>query len=126
MQVPELPRWAGPVGVGLEAAGLALRAWSMLTLGHSYTRTLQTSTDQQVVDSGPYRKIRHPGYAASLMIWTGYGLASRSVPGTAIVTALLARAYRRRIAAEEELLTRDLPGYTDYRARTRRIIPFVW
>ena len=59
--VPQLPPVAGPAGLALEATGLALRAWSMRTLGTSYTRTLRTEGEQHVVDSGPYRLIRHPG-----------------------------------------------------------------
>jgi protein-S-isoprenylcysteine O-methyltransferase Ste14 len=60
---PKLPRAAGPVGVGLEAAGLGLRAWSMRTLGGSYSRTLRVDSAQGVVEDGPYRLVRHPGYA---------------------------------------------------------------
>lgn len=123
---PQLPRAAGPAGLVLQAAGLALRTWSMRTLGRSYTRTLRTDTDQQVVDAGPYRLVRHPGYAGSLLIWIGYALSSRSVPAVGIVAGVLGRAYRRRIAAEEELLVRDLPGYAAYRSRTARLLPTVW
>jgi Isoprenylcysteine carboxyl methyltransferase (ICMT) family len=61
---PHLPNAAGLVGVGLEAARLGLRAWSMRTLGASYTRTLRVDGAQRVVDRGPYRFVRHPGYAA--------------------------------------------------------------
>ena len=123
---PRLPRGAGPAGIAVEAAGLGLRAWSMLTLGDSYTRTLRAETDQTVIDSGPYRLVRHPGYAGSLLMWTGFALTSRSVPVIAAVGALLGTAYRRRIDAEEALLSRELPGYAAYCGRTRRLIPFVW
>ena len=44
----------------------------------------------------------------------------------ALTGGLLGLAYQRRIAAEEELLARDLPGYEDYQSRTRKLIPFVW
>lgn len=80
----------------------------------------------RVVETGLYRRLRHPGYTGSLLIWTGFALASRSAPVVALVAGLLAPVYRRRIAAEEELLARDVPGYDAYRRRTRRLIPFVW
>jgi protein-S-isoprenylcysteine O-methyltransferase Ste14 len=121
-----LPQGAAPVGLALQAAGLALRIWSMRTLGASYSRTLRTAEAQRVVDDGPYRLIRHPGYAGSLLTWTGFALTSRSLPAVAVVTSLLGRAYRRRISAEEVLLRRDLPGYLDYCGRTNKLIPFVW
>jgi protein-S-isoprenylcysteine O-methyltransferase Ste14 len=126
MRQPQLPRAAGPIGVGLEAAGLGLRAWSMRTLGDSYTRTLRVGGAQQVVDRGPYRFVRHPGYAGSLLIWTGFALTSRSFPVVEIVGGLLGFAYQRRVAAEEALLRRDLRGYPAYAKRTKRLIPFVW
>ena len=121
-----LPRAAGPVGVGMQALGLGLRASSMRTLGRSYTRTLRTEGAQRVVETGPYRLIRHPGYAGSLLIWLGFALTSRSLLVLQMVGGLVGGSYHRRVAAEEALLCRDLPGYEAYARRTRRLIPFVW
>jgi protein-S-isoprenylcysteine O-methyltransferase Ste14 len=126
LPLPPLPRGAGPTGLILQANGLALRAWSMHSLGAAYTRTLRTEQEQRVVEAGPYRMVRHPGYAGSLLTWTGFALASRNVPTTALVAGVLGWAYQRRIAAEERLLRRDLPGYTTYSRRTKKLIPFVW
>jgi len=126
LPLPPLPRSVGPTGLALEGIGLAVRAWSMLTLGRSYTRTLRVQDEHAVIDTGPYHLVRHPGYLGSLMIWTGFALSSRSVPVAAVTGALLGGAYRRRIAAEEQLLLRELPGYAAYRDRTNRIVPFLW
>jgi protein-S-isoprenylcysteine O-methyltransferase Ste14 len=123
---PRLPRVVAPLGLGFEALGLGLRAWSMRTLGRSYTRTLRIADAQRVVDTGPYAWVRHPGYAGSLLVWTGFALTSRSAPVVVAVGTLLGIAYQRRIAAEEALLRRELPGYDAYRARTKRLIPLVW
>ena len=123
---PELPPAAAPIGLAAQAAGLGLRAWSMRTLGGSYTRTLRAGQEQAVVTAGPYRLVRHPGYTGSLLTWTGFALTSRSVPVLVLVAGLLGRAYQRRIAAEEQLLRRDLPGYAAYSERTWKLIPFVW
>lgn len=98
----------------------------MRTLGPSYTRTLRTEDTQHVIDDGPYAFVRHPGYAGSLLIWTGFALTSRSLPVLIAVGALLGTAYQRRIAAEEALLRRDLPGYAAYCKRTKKLIPLVW
>jgi protein-S-isoprenylcysteine O-methyltransferase Ste14 len=123
---PRLARAAAPLGVGLQVLGLGLRAGAMRTLGRSYTRTLRTEDAQHVVDTGPYAVVRHPGYAGSLLIWTGFALTSRSVPVVVAVAALLWTAYQRRIAAEEVLLRRELPAYASYCERTKRLIPLVW
>jgi protein-S-isoprenylcysteine O-methyltransferase len=120
------PRIAAPIGVGLQALGLTLRWWSMRTLGRSYTRTLRTEEAQPVVDTGPYAVIRHPGYAGSLLVWTGFTLTSRSVPVVVAVAALLGTAYQRRITAEESLLRRELPAYAGYCRRTKKLIPLLW
>jgi protein-S-isoprenylcysteine O-methyltransferase len=123
---PQMPPATAPLGLGIEVAGLGLRAWSMRTLGSSYSRTLRVQGAQQVVDRGPYRFVRHPGYAGSLLIWTGFALTSRSFTVVEVVGGLLGIAYHRRVAAEEALLRRELPGYVAYAKRTRRLIPFVW
>jgi protein-S-isoprenylcysteine O-methyltransferase Ste14 len=121
-----LPRSAGPLGLAIEAMGLGVRLWSMRTLRGSYSRTLGTTEEQQVIDKGPYRLIRHPGYLGSLLTWAGCSVASGNLPTVTIVTGLLVGAYRRRITVEEQLLGRDLPGYLDYSNRTKKVIPFVW
>jgi protein-S-isoprenylcysteine O-methyltransferase Ste14 len=124
--VRQLPRAAARAGLALQATGLGLRVWSMRTLGASYSRTLRTDDAQRVVDDGPYRLIRHPGHAGSLLTWTGFALTSRSLPVIGMVTGLLGRAYRQRIVAEEAMLRRDLPGYAVYSSGTKRLVPFVW
>lgn len=127
LPVRPLPPAVAPAGLLVQATGLAVRAWSMRALGRSYTRTLRTEGDAQaVVDSGPYRWVRHPGYLGSLLTWIGFALTSRSAPVTALIPALLGAAYGRRITAEERLLHRDLPGYPAYSERTTKLVPFVW
>ncbi|MHB2024394.1 MAG: methyltransferase family protein [Mycobacteriales bacterium] len=109
VDVPLLARWlpgrplppgAAPAGLVVEATGLAWRAWSMRTLGRSYSRTLRVveGDDQQaVVDAGPYRLIRHPGYQGSLLTWVGFALTpSRRVPVVALIAGLLGVAGASR------------------------------
>jgi len=56
------------VGLVLMGAGLMLRWWSVTHLGRSFTVDVAVSADQPVVDSGPYRWIRHPSYTGMLLI----------------------------------------------------------
>lgn len=114
-----LPEATAPTGLAIRAAGLAVRIWSMRTLRASYSRTLRTETEQPVVDRDPDRLVRHPGYLGSPMTWTGFARTSRSLSVAITVAGLLARAYSRRITAEEALLRRELPGYLDYIGRRR-------
>ncbi|MET8546566.1 isoprenylcysteine carboxylmethyltransferase family protein [Kitasatospora sp. NPDC004799] len=125
--IGELPAWARWFGVAAVVAGLALRAWGMRTLGRYYTRTLRTADAQPLVRTGPYRLIRHPGYAGSLLVWAGYAAGTGSWAAALVVTALLLAAYGWRIAAEERLLL-DAFGsaYALYRRRSKRLVPFVY
>jgi protein-S-isoprenylcysteine O-methyltransferase Ste14 len=59
---PRLAWRARAVAAGIALAGLGLRWWSMIVLGRFYTRTLVTTAYQAVVQFGPYRVVRHPGY----------------------------------------------------------------
>jgi protein-S-isoprenylcysteine O-methyltransferase len=125
-RVGPLPPSCGPIGLAVLGAGIALRTWSMRTLSASYTRTLRVTNEQGVVDRGPYRHVRHPGYAGSLLIWLGFALTSCSLPVLGTVGVLLLPAYAHRISAEEALLARDLGGYADYQARTKKLVPSIW
>jgi protein-S-isoprenylcysteine O-methyltransferase Ste14 len=116
--------WAG-VGVGI--AGYALRVWAMRVLGRFYTRTLMTTGDQSVVQDGPYRLVRHPGYLGSMLVWIGASTASGNLLSVAAVVILLGIAYTMRIRAEERMLIEALGApYEQYRRRTSRLVPFVF
>jgi len=122
-----LPPAVAPAGLAVELSGLALRAVSMRKLGRFYTRTRTTDEDEQgLIETGPYRLVRHPGYLGSWLTWIGFALTSRSVPAVALVTGLLGVAYARRISAEEQLLRRDVSGYWEYAQQTRKLIPLIW
>jgi protein-S-isoprenylcysteine O-methyltransferase Ste14 len=127
LRAGRLPPVSEPAGVAMMTAGLALRAWSMRTLGAYYSRTLRTTSDQGVVESGPYRVIRHPGYLGSIMVWTGFAVTSGSAAAAVGVAALMGNTYSRRIASEEAMLTgRFGSAYAEYSQRTKRLIPFIW
>ncbi|MDD4865617.1 MAG: isoprenylcysteine carboxylmethyltransferase family protein [Mycobacterium sp.] len=126
LQLARMPSVAAAAGLLMQLCGFALRVWSMSTLGSFYTRTLRTAQDQIVIDTGPYRLIRHPGYAGALLVWVGLALTSRSAPAVVLVTGLMGRVYWRRISAEEVLLQGNLPDYDSYIDRTKMLVPHVW
>jgi protein-S-isoprenylcysteine O-methyltransferase len=106
--------------------GLWLRVWAARTLDRYYTRTLRTTVDQPVVRAGPYRVVRHPGYAADLLLWLGFGLAAGNAVVLAIIGTVMGLAYARRIAVEEALLVQQLGGpYRIYQRQTWRLVPGV-
>jgi protein-S-isoprenylcysteine O-methyltransferase Ste14 len=107
--------------------GLLLRGWGMAALGRQYTRTVRRIDEHRLVTSGPYAVVRHPGYAASILVWCGFALAVGGWVAAVAVTLLLSAAYAHRIHAEEELLD-ELFGerYRTYRRRTHRLAPFIY
>ena len=88
--------------------------------------TVELAEEQRVIDTGPYRFVRHPMYAGGVVFALGLPLALGSLWGLVGLVALtLSIAWR--LQSEEAFLAESLPGYDAYRARTRyRLVPGVW
>ena len=98
----------------------------MIVLGRFYTRTLVTLSDQTLVRREPYRRIRHPGYLGSLLVWVGASLALAPPPIAAMVAVILIRTYARRIRHEEHMLSERFgPACAAYCERSWRLVPFA-
>jgi len=107
-------------------AGVAFRWWAIATLGKFFTFDVAIQSSQKVVDSGPYRYIRHPSYTGALMTQAGIGLALGNWAGLLALMVCMAIAYSYRITVEERTLLAAVgEPYKQYMQRTRRIIPFL-
>ena len=116
--------WAG---VAAMVIGLFLRVWAARVLGAFYTRTLRTSATQHLVEDGPYRLVRHPGYLGVLLLWLGAGAATANALAVGLITVSMGRAYEARIHTEEAMLAKTFgPEYLRYVDHTWRLIPFVY
>jgi protein-S-isoprenylcysteine O-methyltransferase len=114
------------IGVTVGAMGLVLRVWSMRVLGRDYTRSLRTRDTQAVIERGPYRIVRHPGYVGSILVWGGSRLSVNWLVA-AVTVVVLVVVYAYRISAEEQMLVDHFgESYRAYKARTWRLVPFVW
>lgn len=115
------------VGVALMLAGTAFRWYAIRVLGKFFTRSVATRPGQYVVDTGPYRLIRHPSYSGSLLTLLGMGLAMTNWLSVAGVVLCGLIGYGYRVHVEERALCADLgESYRAYRQRTWRFVPFVW
>jgi len=86
----------------------------------------QQERGQVVVDTGPYHVVRHPMYSGAVLLFVGMPLWLQSSAG-ALLAIILIGLFVLRIALEEGLLRRELPGYAAYAERVRyRLIPFLW
>lgn len=119
--------WLAAPGVLLIALGFTVSARAMAVNRHfEGTVRIQKERDHHVVDSGPYRVVRHPGYVG-LGLWA---LGQPLVLGSswAVVPALVAVAWLvLRTGLEDAFLRRELAGYVDYARRVRwRLVPGLW
>ncbi len=119
------PAWVSVLGAALFLLGYVLYAF-VLKQNAYLARTVKVEAGQKVVDTGLYGLVRHPMYAATLLLFLSMPLILGS-----LLAFLVMLAYpfiiARRIQNEEQVLLRDLPGYGDYRKKVRwRLVPGIW
>jgi protein-S-isoprenylcysteine O-methyltransferase Ste14 len=108
-------------------AGIALRVWCFITLGRYFTFTVQTSADQPIITSGPYRWLRHPSYLGLLLIIAGIGVTYENpVSAAAIIGGVLVGLINRIRVEEAALAATKGAAYSEYAKGRKRILPFVW
>ncbi|HLZ75597.1 isoprenylcysteine carboxylmethyltransferase family protein [Phenylobacterium sp.] len=124
---PRLGVWALWAAPAVAILGAGLRVWAVHTLGQYFTYVVHVSPDQKVVQTGPYRWLRHPSYTGGTLEGVGIGLAMGYGLAPAIVGGGMLASYLIRIAVEEKALADGIgEPYRAYMARTKRLIPFVW
>jgi protein-S-isoprenylcysteine O-methyltransferase len=121
------PELLYPTGLGFFAFGLILRIFSMIYLGRFFTPNVAIVTDHRLIDSGPYRFIRHPTYSGFLIILLGLGLACANAASLVIMFIPVTAVLLWRIQIEERALSEAFgERYRVYAGRTKRLIPFVY
>jgi protein-S-isoprenylcysteine O-methyltransferase Ste14 len=121
------PVWVAVVGYGLVLVSIAGTGWAQVVNPFFEPGVrLQTERHQYVIDTGPYRIVRHPGYTNAILMFAGIALALQSY--WALIPAGVASALLLvRTAWEDRLLQANLAGYAAFAQRTRyRILPGVW
>jgi len=114
-------------GIVLMLAGLAFRFYTMTVLGRFFTYRVAVQSGQIVVQSGPYRYIRHPSYTGALITLLGLGLALGNWLGLLALLGCMSVAYGYRIRVEEAALITALgEPYRQYMHRTQRLVPFLF
>lgn len=114
-------------GLALVWIGLACREWARSELGRFYRPVVAIDSDHQVIDSGPYRYIRHPFYSGLLLGMFGLGVAQGSWLSAAVYILLPTPAIVWRIRVEEQAMLHRLGDRYERYARGRaRLVPFIW
>jgi protein-S-isoprenylcysteine O-methyltransferase len=126
--VAQIPGWLPVIaGIAIAVTGVALRQWSVATLGSFFTTSVEVQSDHRIVTRGPYAVLRHPSYTGLLIIVAGLTLALGSWLSCLVATALATAGVARRIAVEESALASHLgPDWTAFARTRKRLIPMVW
>lgn len=130
-RAPELawrpPGLSGLAGFGLILAGVGLRRSAARALGPRFTVEVALLDDHELVADGPYRWIRHPNYAALLLIALGTALMTRSALAVGVAVAVWLPFALLRIRAEERALARHLGSrWTEYASTRWSLVPGVY
>ncbi len=112
-------------GAVLTVSGTILRSWGIWTLGKYFSVHIEVKDNHELIETGPYRFIRHPAYAGNILQAIGIPLILSAYYSLSI-SAVLVFLFLYRLKLEEEVLIREVKGYRDYTGRTYRLIPKVW
>lgn len=120
-----LPKWAALAAALLFLGGYAMYA-EVLRENAWLSRTVEVQENQKVIDTGLYGVVRHPMYAATLLMFLSMGFVL-GAPISFLILLLYVPVIALRIRNEEIVLTAGLPGYAAYKKRVKyKVIPYVW
>lgn len=120
-----LPKAVSVIAAVIFLAGYAMYA-EVLRENAYLSRTVEVQTHQKVIDTGLYGVVRHPMYAATLLMFLSMPLVLGSVISL-IVFLVYPAVIAVRIRNEEQVLREGLTGYADYQKRVKyRLVPFIW
>ncbi len=116
------PEVAGP-GLAALVGGVALRTWAIASLGGAYSHRIRLP--QAVIAAGPYRWLRHPAYAGTLVAHLGVALVFANAWSLGAWAALWLPAVVWRVVVEERCLAASQP-WREYAQGRRRLLPGLW
>jgi protein-S-isoprenylcysteine O-methyltransferase Ste14 len=115
------------IGSILAAFGLIIRLTSILTLKKQFTFTVTKIENHELIDTGLYKNIRHPGYLGQLIIFLGIATMLSNWISILLMIVPAYLGYIYRIKVEEKFMAEQLgPKYRAYQNRTKKLIPYVF
>jgi protein-S-isoprenylcysteine O-methyltransferase Ste14 len=115
------------IGSFLVLIGLIIRVASILTLNKQFTYTVTKIEDHELIETGLYKKIRHPGYLGQLIIFLGISACLSNWLSILLMIIPVLPGYLNRINVEEKFMVKHMgQRYIDYQTRTKRLIPSIY
>ncbi|MBY6190681.1 isoprenylcysteine carboxylmethyltransferase family protein [Microbulbifer agarilyticus] len=124
---PEIPLWLNAIGFTFITLGYMFSVWALAENRFFYSVVcIRLDRGHVVCDTGPYRAVRHPGYAGSILALFGIAIALGSL--WSLIPALVASIITViRTMLEDHTLQEELPGYREYAQRVHyRLMPGVY
>ncbi len=113
------------IGLSLCIVGALLAIWSRHLLGRNWSGTVQLKKDHELINSGPYRLIRHPIYSGLLLLFLGNAVMVGDWRGL-LAVAIVFISFWRKLKLEEKWLTQHFGDvYRAYQQRTKALVPAV-
>jgi len=121
------PLWGQIAGLVLVFAALVLRLWTRAHIRGLYSGHVEIQTEHKLVQTGPYRWVRHPGYTGLLLMALGVAVGYFSLIGVVAIFVLLIPGLAYRMQVEERLLAVQFgEEYYNFSRRSKKLIPGVW
>lgn len=115
------------IGSFLVLIGLIIRVASILTLNKQFTYTVTKIENHELIETGLYKKIRHPGYLGQLIIFFGISASLSNWLSILLMIIPVFMGYLNRINVEEKFMVKHMgQRYIDYQTRTKRLIPSIY
>jgi protein-S-isoprenylcysteine O-methyltransferase Ste14 len=115
------------LGLLLFGLGLGLFIWARRTAQDQYSGHIQIKVDHILVNTGPYRYVRHPAYSGYLLMSLGIAIGYSSIAGVTSVLLLLLPGILDRLRLEEKFLSDRFPiEYRQYAQKTGCLFPKIW
>jgi len=115
------------IGAVLVIIGLIIRIKSILTLKQQFTYTVTKIENHELIETGLYKKIRHPGYLGQLIIFLGISTCLSNWLSVLLMIIPVLLGYLNRIKVEEKFMVKQMgQKYIDYQTRTKKLIPMIY
>ena len=125
-QIIPVTRWGWLTGAGITVAAIGFAIWARKVLGDNWSGNVTLKKDHQLVQSGPYRIVRHPIYTGFEWGLLGAAITVGQLKGFVGVGVIFLNHFYKT-TMEEEILYEQFPEqYTEYAKRVKRLVPFIF